>query len=61
LAIWQPNVQAVVKFDESWMQSREAWDGSIHLLVKVHGLSDTMNGLGKKLDGSLTYCLQQLG
>src|SRR5215213_6509257 len=35
LAKWQPGVQAVFKFDESWMDNRESWDGSIHLLVKV--------------------------
>lgn len=61
LAIWQPNIQAVFKFDESWMQSRQAWDGSIHLLVKVPHLSDTINKISKKLDGSLTYCLKGLG
>lgn len=61
LAIWQPNVQAVFKFDEPWTESREAWDGSIHLLVKVPHVSDTINKISKKLDGSLTYCLKQLG
>lgn len=61
LAIWQPNVQAVFKFDESWMESREAWDGSIHLLVKVPYVSAAIKMFGKKLDRSLTYCLQQLG
>ncbi len=61
LAIWQPNVQAVFKFDESWMESREHWDGSIHLLVKVPGLSDAVKTFGKKLDRSLTYCLKRLG
>jgi hypothetical protein len=43
------------------MQSREAWDGSIHLLVKVPHLSDTINKIGRKLDQSLTYCLKGLG
>lgn len=61
LARWQPNVQAVFKFDESWTQSRETWDGSIHLLVKVPHLSDTINKIGRKLDQSLTYYLKGLG
>jgi hypothetical protein len=33
LAIWQPSVQAVFKYDETPTENREAWDGSIHLLV----------------------------
>jgi hypothetical protein len=61
LAVWQPNVQAVFKFDESWMESRDAWDGSIHLLVKVPYLSDAIKAFGKKLDQSLTHRLKQLG
>jgi hypothetical protein len=61
VAVWQPNVQAVFKFDESWMESRDAWNGSIHLLVKVPRLSDAIKTLGKKLDQSLTYCLKHLG
>lgn len=61
LANWQPGVQAVFKFDESWMDNRESWDGSIHLLVKVPRLSNAMKAFGKMLDQSLTHCLQQLG
>jgi hypothetical protein len=61
LATWQPSVLAVFKFDESWMEARQAWDGSIHLLVKVPRLSNTLTGLGRKLDQSLTQALQQLG
>src|SRR6185369_15769935 len=61
LATWQPGIQAVFKFDESWMENRESWDGSIHLLVKVPRLSNAMKVFGKKLDRSLTHCLQQLG
>jgi len=61
LAKWQPGVQAVFKFDESWMDNRESWDGSIHLLVKVPHLSNAIKAFGKKLDQSLTHCLQQLG
>jgi len=61
LASWHPNVQAVFEFDESWMESREVWDGSIHLLVKVPRLSNAIKMIGKRLDQSLTRCLQQLG
>jgi hypothetical protein len=61
LAIWQPGVQAVFKFDETRTKHREAWDGSIHLLVKTPRLSDALKALGKKLDRSLVRCLKQLG
>ena len=61
LAVWQPGVQAVFQFDESWMETRNAWDGSIHLLVKVPRLSSTLKTIGKKLDHSLTQYLKQLG
>ena len=62
LASWQPNVQAVFKFDESWMEARDkSWDGSIHLLVKVPRLSNAIKMIGKSLDQNLTRCLQQLG
>src|SRR5512138_3728643 len=42
LALWQPDVQAVFQFEESWMESRNSWDGSIHLLVKVPRLSNAV-------------------
>jgi len=61
LVAWQPGVQAVFKFDESWMENRKSWDGSIHLLVKVPRLSNAIKALGKKLDQSLVKCLKQLG
>ena len=61
LAVWQPGVQAVFQFDESWMENRDLWDGSIHLLVKVPRLSNAVKTFGKKLDQNLTACLQQLG
>jgi hypothetical protein len=62
LAVWQPNVQAVFKFDESWMENRDkSWDGSIHLLVKVPRLSNAIKMIGKRLDQSLTRCLKRLG
>jgi hypothetical protein len=61
LASWQPGVQAVFQFDDSWMENRNTWDGSIHLLIKVPRLSNAIKTFGKKLDQDLTYCLQQLG
>lgn len=61
LALWQPDVQAVFQFEESWMESRNSWDGSIHLLVKVPRLSDAIKVIGKALDKSLVKYLKQLG
>jgi hypothetical protein len=61
LALWQPDVQAVFQFEESWMESRNSWDGSIHLLVKVPRLSDAIKVMGKALDKSLVKYLKQLG
>jgi hypothetical protein len=61
LAVWQPNVQAVFKFDETLTENREAWDGSVHLLVKVPRLSNAVKALEKKLDQSLLKYLKQLG
>jgi hypothetical protein len=60
LASWQPGVQAVFKFDESWMENRDSWDSSIHLLVKVPRLSNVLRALGKKLDQNLVKYLKQL-
>ena len=61
LATWRPGVQAVFKFDESWMDARKSWDGSIHLLVKVPQLSNAIKAFGKKLDHSLVNCLKHWG
>lgn len=61
LAAWQPTVQAVFKFDETWPENRQYWDGSIHLLVKVPRLSNTVKASGKTLDKGLVQCLKQLG
>jgi len=61
LAIWMPELEAVFQFDESWIDDRNAWDGSIHLLVKVPHLSHKIKTLGKKLDSYLTPHLKQLG
>lgn len=61
LALWQPGVQAVFKFDETPLENMEAWDGSIHLLVKIPRLSNAIKALNKKLDQSLVKYLKQLG
>jgi hypothetical protein len=61
LASLQPGVQAVFKFDESWMENRDSWDSSIHLLVKVPRFSNALKALGKKLDQNLVKYLKQLG
>jgi len=61
LALWQPDVQAVFKFDETPLENIETWDGSIHLLVKIPRLSNAIKILGKKLDRGLMKYLNQLG
>jgi hypothetical protein len=61
LAAWQPDVQEIFQFEESWMESRHSWDGSIHLLVKVPHLSQAIKSLGKNLDKSLLKYLKALG
>ena len=60
LAVWQPGVQAVFRYDEAGVQGTETWDGSIHLLVKIPRLSDTIRTLGQKLDQHLVKCLGQM-
>jgi hypothetical protein len=61
LAVWQPDVQAVFKYEETPTQSLETWDGAIHLLVKVPRLSDAVKMLGKILDDALVHSLRRLG
>lgn len=61
LAAWQPGVQAVFKFDETPLENLESWDGSIHLLVKVPRLSNTVKAFGQTLDKVLVKRLKQLG
>ena len=61
LAVWQPGVQAVFKFDEIPLERTETWDGSIHLLVKISRLSNAVKALGKRLDHNLVKYLKQLG
>ena len=61
LAVWQPNVQAVFRFDTSRIKSNERWDGSIHLLIMVSKLSKKVKLLGEMLDKILVNYLRQLG
>jgi hypothetical protein len=60
LAAWHPGVEAVFQFDETPAATRQTWDGSIHLLVRVPRLSDTLKILGRRLDRSLAKYLRQL-
>lgn len=57
LAVWDPGVQAVFQFDETPVETVEFWDGSIHLLVQVPRLSETLKILGRRLDRSLVKYL----
>jgi hypothetical protein len=61
LAVWDPSVQAVFRFDESRVVGNTLWDGTVHLLVKVPRLSTTMQTVGKELNLSLVKYLKQLG
>lgn len=61
LASWKTAVQAVYRFDETRHRPGSPWDGSMHLLVKVPHLSNTLKAVGKKLDRSLVQYLKQLG
>jgi hypothetical protein len=62
LALWQPSVQSVFRFDDSHMIDDPSWDGKIHLLVKVPHLSKAIESLGRALDiYLLRYLAKQLG
>lgn len=60
LASWQPDVQAVFKFDGPLTQKKGCWDSTIHLLVMVSQPSNTMQALGQMLDRNLVKRLKQL-
>jgi hypothetical protein len=60
LAAWQPEIHAFFKFDESWKECLTSWNGSLHLFVKVHHLSDAMQPVSENLDHSLLRYLKQL-
>ena len=59
LASWQPEVQAVFKYEETQTAPTKNWDGSIRLLIKVARLSNPLRVLGKKLDSILAKYLRQ--
>jgi hypothetical protein len=60
LATWDPGVQAVFRFDQRRLETPESWDGSIHLLVKVPHLSETVTTLGRRLDRCLVKYFRQV-
>jgi hypothetical protein len=61
LVLWQPAVRAVFQFDESWFDNRRSWDGSIHLLLKVPSLLESIRALSRKLDTNLLNWLTRSG
>jgi hypothetical protein len=61
LALWQPGVQAVFKFEETLILDDTRWDGTIHLLAKVARVSDSLKLFGKKLDKNLCVYLREIG
>ena len=62
LALWQPSIQSVFRFDDSHATNDPSWDGKIHLLVKVPYLSNAIKSFAKNLDKYLIgYLAKQLG
>ena len=61
LALWQPGIHAVFRFDEPRTKNNESWDGSIHLLIMISRLSKRVKSLSERLDKSLVNYLKQLG
>ena len=61
IAAWQPMVQCVFRFDNSHATNDPAWDGKIHLLVKVPRLSNRVKTFGKNLDKYLLGYFNQIG
>jgi hypothetical protein len=61
LAAWQPAVQSVFRFDSLHAIHDAAWDGKIHLLVKVPRLSNTVKTIGERLDQYLLRHFRQSG
>lgn len=60
LAVWQPSIRAIFRFDET-RNNDETWDGTIHLLVMVSRLSNKVKALGELLDQNLVKRLKQSG
>lgn len=62
LALWQPSIQSVFRFDNSHAADDPSWDGKIHLLVKVPRVSKAIKSFGRNLDKYLLgYLAKQLG
>jgi hypothetical protein len=61
IAAWEVDIDAIYQFEESWMENRTSWDGSIHLLAKVSRLSNGLGRLGDALDKSLLPLLRCSG
>lgn len=62
LAVWQPSIQSVFRFDDSHAVADPSWDGKIHLLVKVPHVSNAIRSLGRSLDKFLVgYLAKQVG
>lgn len=62
LALWQPSIQSVFRFDHSHAADDPSWDGKIHLLVKVPRISKAIKSFGRNLDKYLLgYLAKQLG
>jgi len=61
LVMWQPCVQAVYKFDAPVGVNTNCWDSTIHLLVIVPQLMDTIKSIGTKLDRNILKRLKRLG
>ena len=61
LVIWQPCIQAVYKFDAPLGVHTDCWDNTVHLLVMVPQLLDTIKAFGAKLDRNILKRLKRLG
>jgi hypothetical protein len=59
LTCWYPDILAIFSFESRPTKRVEDWDGSIHLLVKVHHLTKEMEPVRKILDNNLAKCLKQ--
>jgi len=61
LAIWQPCIRAVFEFDNPRGVGTECWDGTIHLLVMVPQLLNSVKTIGTKLDRDILKRLRRSG
>ena len=60
LAAWLPDIQAIFRFDETRVTNVACWDSSIHLLVKVPRLLNTVEIVVRELDHSLVGYLTRV-